>query len=85
MDQSAYLKRHFTQTSLHRGIGDWLENLNDRAITGVCLLDISKCFASINHTILLKKLEMYGITSAELKRLSSYLSCQISPGNVRVL
>ena len=69
MDQSAYLKRHFTQTSIHRVVDDWLENLNDRAITG----DISKCFDSINHTILLKKLEMYGITSTELKRFSSYL------------
>ena len=39
-----------------------------------CLLDISKCFDSINHTILLKKLEMYGITSTELKWFSSYLS-----------
>ena len=74
MDQSAYLKRHSTQTSLHRVIADWLENVNDGAITGVCVLDISKCFDSINHTILLKKLEMYGITSTELKWFSSYLS-----------
>ena len=73
MDQSAYLKRHSTQTSLHRVIDDWLENVNDGAITGACLLDISKCFDSINHTILLKKLEMYGITSTEQKWFSSYL------------
>ena len=74
MDQSAYLKRHSTQTSLHRVIDDWLENVNDGAITGACLLDISKCFDSINHTILLKKLEMYGITCTELTWFSSYLS-----------
>ena len=74
MDQSAYLKRHSTQTSLHRVIDDWLENVNDGAITGARLLDISKCFDSINHTVLLKKLEMYGITSIELKWFSSYLS-----------
>ena len=73
MDQSAYLKRHFTQTSIHRVVDDWLVNLNDRAITCACLLDISKCFNSINHTILLKKLEMYGITSTEIKRFFSYL------------
>ena len=73
MGQSAYLERHFTQTSIHRVVNDWLDNLNDRAITGACLLDISKCFDVINHTILLKKLEMYGITSTELKRFSSYL------------
>ena len=73
MDQSAYLKRHSSQTSLHRDIDDWLENVNDCAITGACLLDISKCFDSINHTIRLKKLEMYGITSTELKWFFSYL------------
>ena len=73
MDQSAYLTRHSTQTSLHRVIDDWLENVNDGAITGACLLDISKRFDSINHTILLKKLEMYGITCTELKGFSSYL------------
>ena len=51
----------------------WLENVNDCAITGACLLDISKYFDFINHTILLKKLEMYGITSSELKWFFSYL------------
>ena len=72
MDQSAYLKRHSTQISLHRVVNDWLENVNDCAITGTRLLDISKCFDSINHTIRLKKLEMYGITSTELTWLFSY-------------
>ena len=69
MDQFAYLKRHSTQTSLHRVINDWLENVNDCVITGPCLLDISKCFDSISHTIRLKKLEIYGITSTELVTL----------------
>ena len=40
MDQSAYLKIHSTQSSLHRVTDDWLENVNDCAITGTCLLDI---------------------------------------------
>ena len=88
MDQLANLKRHSTQTGLHRVIDDWLENANDGAITGACLLDISKCFDSINHAILLKKLEMYGITSTVLKRFSSYLRgrkselCDITCGGV---
>ena len=73
MHQSAYLKRYSTQTSLHRVIDDWLENVNDCAITGSCLLVISKCFDSTNLTIRLKKLEMYNITSTELTWLSSYL------------
>ena len=56
MDQSAYLKRHSTQTSHHRVINDWLKNVNDSAITDACLLDISKGFDSTNSTILFKKL-----------------------------
>ena len=47
MDQSAYLKRHSTQTWFHCVIDDWLENVNDCVITGACLPDISKCFDSI--------------------------------------
>ena len=62
-DQSAYLKGHSkdTQTSLHRVIDDWLENINDSQTPGVCLLDISKCFDTIVHHILLQKLSMHGI------------------------
>ena len=66
-DQSAYLKGHSTQTSLHRVIDDWLENINDNQTTGVCLLDISKCFDTISHHILLQKLSMYGIKDTELE------------------
>ena len=49
IDQSAYLKRHSTHTSLHKVIDDWLEQINDNSLTGACLLDVSKCFDSINH------------------------------------
>ena len=73
IDQSAYLKRHSTQTSLHRVIDDWLELINDNSLTGACLLDISIYFDSINHEILLEKLEMYGITDNDLDWYSSYL------------
>ena len=59
-DQSASPKSHSTQTSLHRVIDDRLDNINEDQITGVCLLDISKCLDTINHSILLQKLSMYG-------------------------
>ena len=72
-DQSPYLKGHSTQTSLHRVIDDWLENINENQITGVCLLDISKCFDTISHSILLQKVSVYGIKQQELKWFSSYL------------
>ena len=73
IDQSAYLKRHSTQTILHRVIDDWLGQINDNSLTGACLLNVSKYFDSINHEILLQKLEMYGIADNELHWFSSYL------------
>ena len=74
IDQSTYLKRHSTQTSLYSVIGDWPEQINDNSLTGACLLDISKCFDFINHEFLLKKLEIYGMTDNELDWFSSYLT-----------
>ena len=42
-------------------------------IAGQHIVDISKCFDTINHSILLQKLRMYGIKHQELKWFSSYL------------
>ena len=56
---------------------DWLEHINDGEITGACLLDISKCFDSINNIFLLTKLERYGISGTALNWFSSYLSGRI--------
>ena len=55
-----------TQTSLHRVIDEWLENINDNQTTGVCLLDISNCIDTISHHILLYKLIMHGIEHTQL-------------------
>ena len=73
IDQFAYLKNHSTQTCLHRLIDDILENINADEITGLCFLDIKKCFDSIDHNILLTKLQRYGIKGNELSWFRSYL------------
>ena len=73
-DQSAYLKGHSTITCLHRIIDSFLENINDNDLTGVCMLDITKCFDSINHKLLIAKLKCYGILDIENSWFQSYLS-----------
>jgi len=73
-DQSAFLKNHSTQTCLHKIIDNWLQNIDDKLITGICSLDITKCFDSLDHEILLKKLEWYGICGNELILFTDYLS-----------
>jgi hypothetical protein len=74
MDQFAYLKRHSTQTCLHRLLDDILENVNENEKTALCFLDIKKCFDTINHSLLLTKLSKYGISKNELQWFKSYLT-----------
>ena len=81
-DQFAYLKGHSTQTSLHRVIDDWLENVNESQITGNCKLDIAKCFDPIDHDLLLKKLSLYGIKNVELEWFKSYLHQRLCNGKL---
>ena len=74
LDQSAYLKRHSTITSLHRVIDDWLESMNDEMLIGAVFYDISKCFDSINHSLLLRKMSKYGFCGIEQTWFNSYLN-----------
>lgn len=73
MSQFAYRKFHGTHTSIHRVVEDWLDNISDKLFTGICLLDISKCFDTINHDILLNKLKYYGILDKQHEWFASYL------------
>jgi len=75
-DQSAFRPNHSTQTALHRVIDSWLDNINDGLLTGVCFLDIRKCFDTIDHNVLIRKMYRYGICDVELEWFHNYLSCR---------
>ena len=72
-NQSAYRNQHNTQTALHRVVDDWLYNISDGNLKGVCSFDTTKCFDTINHAILLKKMSFYGFKDHASKWLQSYL------------
>ena len=73
-DQSAYLKHHSTQTVLHKAVDGWLEGINDGLINGICFIDFTNCFNTIDPGILLFKLEKYGIRGKTYKWFTSYLT-----------
>ena len=54
-------------------VDDWLTNVNNGRINGIALFDLSKCFDTINHERLLKKMEKYGIKDNVLNWFKNYL------------
>ena len=73
IDQFAYQKHNSTQTAVHRIVEDLLEAHNEGEYAICCFLDISKCYDTIHHGILFKKLEKYGIKDSELNWIKSYV------------
>jgi hypothetical protein len=67
--QSAYLKNHSTQSSIHNIVSDLLDGINDNNVNVLYCLDLQKCFDTINHDILLTKLDKYGIRVKKLRVL----------------
>ena len=64
--QSAFMKLHSAQTSLHNVIEYVLDNINENEINGICMFDLGKCFNTIDHQLLYKKLSKYGLNGTEL-------------------
>ena len=73
IDQSAYRANHSTQTSIIRVQEDCIDNICDKMLTGLCFLDIRKCFDTIDHNVLQQKMNNYGIVDEELQWFKSYL------------
>jgi Reverse transcriptase (RNA-dependent DNA polymerase)/Endonuclease-reverse transcriptase len=72
--QSAYRKFYSTETALTRIYNDLLLSINKQKISALVLLDLSAAFDTIDHSILLTRLESnFGITGTALSLLTSYL------------
>ena len=73
IDQSAYRPMHNTQTATHKVVDSWIDNMCDGLVTGICLLDIRKCFDTIDHQLLKEKFGYYGISDIGYEWFSDYL------------
>ena len=73
--QSAYRPYHSTETLLLKFKNDILLNMNKQHVTLVVLLDLSAAFDTVDHMILLRRLQhKFGISDTALKWFSSYLA-----------
>ena len=73
-NQSAYLRGRSTQTALHTIIEEMGQNIDNEQVNALCAIDLSKCFDSISHDILLYKLKFYGFTDSTVNWFRSYLT-----------
>ena len=73
--QSAYRKKHSTETALLKIVNDILSNMDKGKMSALILLDLSSAFDTIHHGVLLSRLkDRFGIDGLALKWIESYLS-----------
>ena len=70
--QSGFRKGFSACFSLLRTTNEWLVNMDKGLINGVVFLDLKKAFDTVDHDILIKKLEFYGIKNNTLRWFISY-------------
>ena len=71
--QNGNKKWHSTETALIHSTDAILTSIDKKELTGMVLFDMSKAFDSINHNILLLKLQDVGISNSSLAWFHSYL------------
>ena len=73
--QSAYRKFHSTETALLKTHNDIPSSMDDGKVTALTLLDLFAAFDTIDHTILLRRLDdWFGVSGKALDWFKSYLT-----------
>ena len=65
---------HSTLTALIDITDNWYLNIDDGLMNAILFIDLKKAFDTIDHEILLSKLELYGFKGASLNLFRDYLS-----------
>ena len=73
--QSAYRRFHSTETAVTKVFNDLLMAVDRGQMSVLCLLDLSAAFDTVDHDLLLQRLErQFGLRGTALQWVCSYLS-----------
>ena len=73
-NQYGFRKGKSTSQAIFDVLKNMYEKWNNRLYTGCIFVDFSKAFETINHSILLKKLKLYGFNRSSLSLMENYIS-----------
>ena len=79
---TGFRKNHNTQHSLLKMLELWKEALDKGKSVGAIFMDLSKSFDTLNHDLLIAKLEAYGFSENSLNYIQSYLRNRLQRTNV---
>ena len=71
---TGFRKNYNTQHALLNIIENWKSNLNKGNKIGAIFMDLSKAFDTLDHSLLIAKLEAYGFDSLSLEFMKNYLT-----------
>ena len=67
-------RSHNTSTALIQMYDQWIEEMEDGKLVGIMMIDLSAAFDMVDHQLLLKKLELFGLEEGVILWMLSYLS-----------
>ena len=73
-NQYGFREAHSCEHAIGKVVNGIVKSLENKETSACVLLDLSKAFDTIEHTILLEKLALYGIRGNALSWFKSYLS-----------